>query len=155
MEKRGLVLVVGATGSAKSTTLAAMSGHRNRNAISHILTVEDPLEFIHNHDKSIVQQREVGIDILSYGNALKNALREAPDVILIGEIRDMETMKFAITYAKTDYLCLATLHANNANQTLDRIINFFPEALHRQLIMDMSLNVRAIISQRFINRSNG
>lgn len=150
MEKRGLVLVVGATGSGKSTTLAAMIGHRNRNSASHILTIEDPLEFIHNHEKSIVQQREVGIDTLSYGNALKNALREAPDVILIGEIRDMETMKFAITYAETGHLCLATLHANNANQTLDRIMNFFPEAAHRQLMMDMSLNIRAIISQRLL-----
>jgi len=150
MEKRGLVLVVGATGSGKSTTLAAMIGHRNRNSASHILTIEDPLEFIHNHEKSIVQQREVGIDTLSYGNALKNALREAPDVILIGEIRDMETMKFAITYAETGHLCLATLHANNANQTLDRIMNFFPEAAHRQLMMDISLNMRAIISQRLL-----
>jgi twitching motility protein PilU len=150
MEKRGLVLVVGATGSGKSTTLAAMIGHRNRNSASHILTVEDPLEFIHNHEKSIVQQREVGIDTLSYGNALKNALREAPDVILIGEIRDIETMKFAITYAETGHLCLATLHANNANQTLDRIMNFFPETAHRQLMMDISLNIRAIISQRLL-----
>jgi twitching motility protein PilU len=150
MEKRGLVLVVGATGSGKSTTLAAMIGHRNRNSASHILTIEDPLEFIHNHEKSIVQQREVGIDTLSYGNALKNALREAPDVILIGEIRDMHTMKFAITYAETGHLCLATLHANNANQTLDRIMNFFPEGAHRQLMMDMSLNMRAIISQRLL-----
>lgn len=150
MEKRGLVLVVGATGSGKSTTLAAMIGHRNRNSTSHILTIEDPLEFIHNHDKSIVQQREVGIDTLSYENALKNALREAPDVILIGEIRDMETMKHAITYAETGHLCLATLHSNNANQTLDRILNFFPEVAHRQLQMDLSLNLRAIISQRLI-----
>lgn len=150
MEKRGLVLVVGATGSGKSTTLAAMIGHRNRNSASHILTVEDPLEFIHSHDKSIVQQREVGIDTLSYGNALKNALREAPDVILIGEIRDMETMKYAISYAETGHLCLATLHANNANQTLDRIMNFFSETAHRQLIMDLSLNIRAIVSQRLI-----
>lgn len=150
MEKRGLVLVVGATGSGKSTSLAAMIGHRNRNTASHILTIEDPLEFIHSHEKSIVQQREVGIDTLSYGNALKNALREAPDVILIGEIRDMETMKFAMAYAETGHLCLATLHANNANQTLDRIMNFFPEAAHRQLMMDLSLNMRAIISQRLL-----
>jgi twitching motility protein PilU len=150
MEKRGLVLVVGATGSGKSTTLAAMIGYRNRNSASHILTIEDPLEFIHNHEKSIVQQREVGIDTLSYGNALKNALREAPDVIMIGEIRDMHTMKFAITYAETGHLCLATLHANNANQTLDRIMNFFPEGAHRQLMMDISLNMRAIISQRLL-----
>lgn len=150
MEKRGLVLVVGSTGSGKSTTLAAMIGHRNRNSASHILTIEDPLEFIHSHEKSIVQQREVGIDTLSYENALKNALREAPDVILIGEIRDMETMKHAIAYAETGHLCLATLHSNNANQTLDRILNFFPEVAHRQLQMDLSLNLRAIISQRLI-----
>jgi twitching motility protein PilU len=155
MEKRGLVLVVGATGSGKSTSLAAMIGHRNRNASSHILTIEDPLEFIHNHDKSIVQQREVGIDTLSYENALKNALREAPDVILIGEIRDMETMKHAISYAETGHLCLATLHSNNANQTLDRILNFFPEVAHRQLQMDLSLNLRAIISQRLIISTDG
>jgi twitching motility protein PilU len=155
MEKRGLVLVVGATGSGKSTSLAAMIGHRNRNSASHILTIEDPLEFIHNHDKSIVQQREVGIDTLSYENALKNALREAPDVILIGEIRDMETMKHAISYAETGHLCLATLHSNNANQTLDRILNFFPETAHRQLQMDLSLNLRAIISQRLIMSTDG
>lgn len=149
-EKRGLVLVVGATGSGKSTTLASMIGHRNRNSSSHILTIEDPLEFVHTHDRSIVQQREVGIDTLSYENALKNALREAPDVILIGEVRDMETMKHAINYAETGHLCLATLHSNNANQALDRIINFFPETLHRQLLMDLSLNLRAIISQRLL-----
>lgn len=150
MEKRGLVLVVGATGSGKSTTLATMIGYRNRHSSSHILTIEDPLEFVHQHDKSLVQQREVGIDTLSYENALKNALREAPDVIMIGEIRDMETMKHAINYAETGHLCLATLHSNNANQALDRIINFFPETLHRQLLMDLSLNLRAIISQRLL-----
>jgi twitching motility protein PilU len=150
MEKRGLILVVGATGSGKSTSLAAMIGHRNRNSQSHILTIEDPLEFVHNHEKSIVQQREVGIDTLTYENALKNALREAPDVILIGEIRDMETMKHAINYAETGHLCLATLHANNANQALDRILNFFPEAAHRQLLTDLSLNLRSIISQRLL-----
>ena len=150
MEKRGLVLVVGATGSGKSTTLAAMIGHRNRNSTSHILTIEDPLEFVHHHERSIVQQREVGIDTLSYENALKNALREAPDVILIGEIRDMETMKHAIQYSETGHLCLATLHANNANQALDRILNFFPEVMHRQLLMDLSLNLRAIVSQRLL-----
>ncbi|MDH5357092.1 MAG: PilT/PilU family type 4a pilus ATPase [Gammaproteobacteria bacterium] len=155
MEKRGLVLVVGATGSGKSTTLAAMIGHRNRNSASHILTIEDPLEFIHNHDKSVVQQREVGIDTLSYENALKNALREAPDVILIGEIRDMDTMKHAISYAETGHLCLATLHSNNANQTMDRILNFFPEVAHRQLLMDLSLNLRAIISQRLLMGHDG
>ncbi len=150
MDKRGLILVVGATGSGKSTTLAAMIGHRNRNSASHILTIEDPLEFIHHHEKSIVQQREVGIDTISYENALKNALREAPDVILIGEIRDMETMKHAINYAETGHLCLATLHANNANQAIDRILNFFPEVYHRQLLTDLSLNLRAIISQRLL-----
>ncbi len=155
MEKRGLVLVVGATGSGKSTTLAAMIGHRNRYSNSHILTIEDPLEFIHNHERSIVQQREVGIDTLTYENALKNALREAPDVILIGEIRDMETMKHAIAYAETGHLCLATLHSTNANQTLDRILNFFPEVGHRQLLMDLSLNLRAIVSQRLLNTLDG
>lgn len=155
MEKRGLVLVVGATGSGKSTSLAAMIGYRNRNSSSHILTIEDPLEFIHNHEKSIVQQREVGIDTLTYENALKNALREAPDVILIGEIRDMETMKHAISYAETGHLCLATLHSNNANQTMDRILNFFPEVAHRQLLMDLSLNLRAIISQRLLPTKEG
>lgn len=155
MEKRGLILVVGATGSGKSTTLASMIGHRNRNSSSHILTIEDPLEFVHAHERSIVQQREVGIDTLSYANALKNALREAPDVILIGEIRDMETMKHAINYAETGHLCLATLHSNNANQALDRIVNFFPETLHRQLLMDMSLNLRAVISQRLLPTVDG
>jgi twitching motility protein PilU len=155
MEKRGLILVVGATGSGKSTTLASMIGHRNRNSSSHILTIEDPLEFVHTHERSIVQQREVGIDTLSYENALKNALREAPDVILIGEIRDMETMKHAINYSETGHLCLATLHSNNANQALDRIVNFFPETLHRQLLMDLSLNLRAIISQRLLPTVDG
>jgi twitching motility protein PilU len=155
MQKRGLVLVVGATGSGKSTTLASMIGHRNRNSSSHILTIEDPLEFVHSHERSIVQQREVGIDTLSYENALKNALREAPDVILIGEIRDMDTMKHAINYAETGHLCLATLHSNNANQALDRIVNFFPEMLHRQLLMDLSLNLRGIISQRLLPTMNG
>lgn len=155
MEKRGLVLVVGSTGSGKSTSLAAMIGYRNKNANSHILTIEDPLEFIHQHERSIVQQREVGIDTHSYENALKNALREAPDVILIGEIRDMETMKHAINYAETGHLCLATLHANNANQALDRILNFFPEVMHRQLLTDLSLNLRGIISQRLLPGKTG
>jgi twitching motility protein PilU len=150
MEKRGLILVVGSTGSGKSTTLAAMIGHRNRNSESHILTIEDPLEFIHTHDRSLVQQREVGIDTLSYENALKNALREAPDVILIGEIRDMATMKHAINYAETGHLCLATLHANNANQAIDRILNFFPEQAHRQILTDLSLNLRSVVSQRLL-----
>jgi twitching motility protein PilU len=155
MEKRGLILVVGATGSGKSTSLAAMIGYRNRNSVSHILTIEDPLEFIHHHEKSIIQQREVGIDTMSYENALKNALREAPDVILIGEIRDMATMKHAINYAETGHLCLATLHANNANQALDRILNFFPETSHRQLLTDLSLNLRSIVSQRLIKTVDG
>ncbi|RKZ94431.1 MAG: type IV pili twitching motility protein PilT [Gammaproteobacteria bacterium] len=155
MEKRGLILVVGATGSGKSTSLAAMIGHRNRNSGCHILTIEDPIEFIHTHEKSVVQQREVGLDTLSYENALKNALREAPDVILIGEIRDMDTMKHAINYSETGHLCLATLHANNANQALDRIINFFPETAHRQLLTDLSLNLRSIISQRLLPGVNG
>ncbi|PCJ30841.1 MAG: type IV pili twitching motility protein PilT [Gammaproteobacteria bacterium] len=155
MEKRGLILVVGATGSGKSTSLAAMIGHRNRNSASHILTIEDPLEFIHHHEKSIVQQREVGIDTLSYENALKNALREAPDVILIGEIRDIETMKHAINYAETGHLCLATLHANNANQALDRILNFFPDLAHKQLLTDLSLNLKGIISQRLLRSVDG
>ncbi|MFW5447334.1 MAG: PilT/PilU family type 4a pilus ATPase, partial [Methylophagaceae bacterium] len=150
MEKRGLVLVVGSTGSGKSTSLAAMIGHRNRNSTSHILTIEDPLEFVHHHDQSVVQQREVGIDTLSYHNALINALREAPDVIMIGEIRDMDTMKHAINYAETGHLCLATLHANNANQAIDRILNFFPEAAHRQILMDLSLNLKSIVSQRLL-----
>lgn len=155
MEKRGLVLVVGATGSGKSTTLAAMIGYRNRNSNCHILTIEDPLEFIHNHEQSIVQQREVGIDTLTYENALKNALREAPDVILIGEIRDLETMKHAISYAETGHLCLATMHSNNANQALDRILNFFPDIARGQLLMDLSLNLRAIISQRLLSSVKG
>lgn len=155
MEKRGLILVVGATGSGKSTSLAAMIGHRNRNSSSHILTIEDPLEFIHHHEKSIVQQREVGIDTATYENALKNALREAPDVILIGEIRDMDTMKHAINYAETGHLCLATLHANNANQAIDRILNFFPEVYHRQLLTDLSLNLRSIVSQRLLVSVDG
>jgi len=155
MEKRGLILVVGATGSGKSTTLAAMIGHRNRNSASHILTIEDPLEFIHHHEKSIVQQREVGIDTITYENALKNALREAPDVIMIGEIRDMDTMKHAINYAETGHLCLATLHANNANQAIDRILNFFPEVYHRQILTDLSLNLRSIVSQRLLKNVDG
>ncbi len=155
MEKRGLILVVGSTGSGKSTSLAAMVGYRNRNSASHILTIEDPLEFVHNHERSVVQQREVGIDTLSYENALVNALREAPDVIMIGEIRDMETMKHAINYAETGHLCLATLHANNANQAIDRILNFFPERAHRQILMDLSLNLKSIVSQRLLLTVDG
>ena len=150
MEPRGLILVVGATGSGKTTTLASMIDYRNRQQTGHILTIEDPLEFIHKNINSIVDQREVGIDTLSYGNALKNAMRESPDVILIGEIRDHETMQHAMSYAETGHLCLSTLHANNASQTLDRILNFFPETAHNQLLIDLSLNLRAIISQRLI-----
>lgn len=150
MEPRGLILVVGATGSGKSTTLAAMIDHRNRHKSGHILTIEDPIEFIHSHQSSIVDQREVGFDTLSYANALKNAMREAPDVIMIGEIRDRETMQQAMTYAETGHLCLSTLHANNANQTIDRIINFFPDSAHNQLKKDLALNLRAVVSQRLI-----
>lgn len=154
MVKRGLILVVGATGSGKSTTLASMLGYRNANATGHILTIEDPIEFLHSHDQSIVNQREVGIDTLSYANALKNAMREAPDVILIGEILDRETMQAAIAYAETGHLCLATLHSNNADQTLGRILNFFPESAHKQLLMDLSLNLNAIMSQRLVLDKN-
>jgi twitching motility protein PilU len=150
MTPRGLVLVVGSTGSGKSTTLAAMIDHRNELRTGHILTVEEPIEFLHSHKQSIVDQREIGIDTLSYANALKNAMREAPDVILIGEIRDRETMQHAIAYAETGHLCLATLHANNANQTLDRIINFFPDTARHQLLIDLSQNLRAVISQRLV-----
>lgn len=155
MEPRGLILVVGATGSGKSTTLAAMINHRNERQTGHIITVEDPIEFTHEHKLSIVDQREVGIDTLSYGNALKNAMREAPDVIMIGEIRDLETMRHAITYAETGHLCLSTLHANNSNQTLDRIVNFFPDSAHKQLLTDLSGNLKAIISQRLVKGVDG
>lgn len=150
MEQRGLVLVVGGTGTGKSTALASMIDYRNSNEHGHILTIEDPIEFIHRHKKSIVDQREVGIDTLNYDNALKNAMREEPDVILIGEVRDRSTMKHAIAYAETGHLCLSTLHANNAYQTMDRIINFFPEDARHQLLQDLSLNLRAIISLRLI-----
>ncbi|HMV37686.1 PilT/PilU family type 4a pilus ATPase [Plasticicumulans sp.] len=150
MEKRGLVLMVGSTGSGKSTSLAAMIDHRNSNAAGHILTIEDPIEFVHHHKKSVIGQREIGIDTHSYGDALKNALREAPDVILIGEVRDAETMKYSISYAETGHLCLSTLHANHANGALERIINFFPEIARPQLLMDLSQNLRAIVSQRLI-----
>lgn len=155
MHKRGLILMVGATGSGKSTTLAAMLNHRNENTSGHILTIEDPIEFTHPNKKSIVNQREIGQDTHSYGNALRSSLREAPDVILVGEIRDRETMEAAIELAGTGHLCLSTLHANNANQTLDRIINMFPEQLHKQLFMDLSLNLRGIISQRLVMGKNG
>jgi len=152
MVKRGLVIFVGATGSGKSTSLAAMVGHRNENAADHIITVEDPIEYVHEHKKSIITQREVGIDTDNWFSALKNTLRQAPDVILIGEIRDRETMEYAIAFAETGHLCLSTLHANSANQALDRIINFFPEERRAQLLMDLSLNLKSFISQRLIPR---
>ncbi len=150
MGKRGLVIVVGATGSGKSTTLAAMIGHRNRNSSGHIITVEDPVEFIHEHAGCMITQREVGVDTQSFENALKNTLRQAPDVILIGEIRTRETMQHAITFAETGHLCLATLHSNNANQALDRIINFFPEDRRNQLLLDLSLNLKGIVAQQLV-----
>ncbi len=155
MEPRGLILVVGSTGSGKSTTLASMIDYRNRNATGHILTIEDPVEFLHSHKKSVVDQREVGLDTASYEVALKNAMREAPDVILIGEIRDRDTMQHAIAYAETGHLCISTLHANNANQALDRIVNFFPDSAHHQLFMDLSLNLKAVISQRLVKSLDG
>ncbi len=155
MTKRGLVLVVGATGSGKSTTLAAMIDHRNTVAPGHIVTVEDPIEFVHQHKKCIITQREVGFDTHSFQNALKNALRQAPDVILIGEIRDTETMEAAITFAETGHLCLGTLHSNNANQAIERIMNFFPVERHAQIYLQLSLNLRAIISQRLIPSLDG
>ena len=155
MTKRGLVLVVGATGSGKSTSLAAMIDHRNRNSAGHIVTVEDPVEFVHQSQQSLITHREVGIDTHSWHNALKNTLRQAPDVILIGEIRDTETMENAIAFAETGHLCLGTLHSNSANQTIDRIINFFSEERRKQLLMDLSSNLRAIISQRLIRTADG
>lgn len=155
MQKRGLVLFVGGTGSGKSTSLASLIDYRNQNSAGHIITIEDPIEFIHRHKKSIVNQREVGIDTVSYEEALKNTLRQAPDVILIGEIRSRETMEHAIAFAETGHLCLSTLHANSANQALDRIINFFPEEKRSQLLMDLSLNVRGIVSQRLIPTFEG
>lgn len=155
MSKRGLILMVGATGSGKSTTLAAMIGHRNSNSHGHIITIEDPVEFVHPHINCMVTQREVGTDTADWHVGLKNTLRQAPDVILIGEIRDRETMEHAIAFAETGHLCLATLHANNANQALDRIVNFFPEERRAQVLMDMSLNLRALISQRLVPRKSG
>ena len=155
MTKRGLILFIGATGTGKSTSLAAMVGHRNRNSSGHIITIEDPVEFIHDHAGCVVTQREVGIDTESYEIALQNTLRQAPDVILIGEIRSRETMQHAITFAETGHLCLSTLHANNANQALDRIINFFPEEAHKQLFMDLSLNLRALIAQQLVPTIDG
>jgi twitching motility protein PilU len=150
MTKRGLVIMVGATGSGKSTTLAGMVGYRNENSYGHIITIEDPVEYVHPHKNCIVTQREVGVDTEDWGAALKNTLRQAPDVILIGEIRDRETMDYAVAFAETGHLCLATMHANSSNQALDRIINFFPEERRGQLLMDLSLNLKAMISQRLI-----
>ena len=155
MEKRGLILMVGATGSGKSTSLAAMIGHRNQQSAGHIITIEDPVEFVHPHQKSLVTQREVGVDTPSFESALENTLRQAPDVILLGEIRSLETMAHAINFAETGHLCLSTLHANNANQALDRIINFFPQEKRDQVLMDLSLNLKAIVSQRLIPTANG
>ena len=155
MTKRGLVIFVGGTGSGKSTSLAAMIDYRNENSNGHIITIEDPVEFVHRHKGCIVTQREVGTDTDSFEVALKNTLRQAPDVILIGEIRDQKTMEQAIAFAETGHLCLATLHANNTNQALDRIINFFPEARHKQLLLDLSLNAKAIISQRLLPTPSG
>ncbi len=155
IEKRGLILFIGATGSGKSTSLASLIDHRNRNEAGHIITIEDPIEFVHEHKKSIVNQREVGVDTDTYEDALKNTLRQAPDVILIGEIRAQETMDHAMAFAETGHLCLSTLHANNSNQALDRIINFFPEERKNQLLMDLSLNLRGFISQRLVRTIEG
>lgn len=155
MTKRGLVIFVGATGSGKSTTLAAMIGYRNQNSTGHILTIEDPIEFNHRHAGCVVTQREVGVDTDSYDVALKNSLRQAPDVIMIGEIRSRDTMDYGIAFAETGHLCLSTLHANNANQAMDRIINFFPEDRHKQLFLDMSLNLKAVVAQRLIPKKDG
>ena len=155
MTKRGLVLFVGGTGSGKSTSLAAMIGYRNENSYGHIITIEDPVEYVHEHKNCIITQREVGVDTESWEAALKNTLRQAPDVILIGEIRDRETMDHAIAFAETGHLCMGTLHANSANQALDRIINFFPEERRAQLLMDLSLNLKAVVSQRLIPKRDG
>jgi twitching motility protein PilU len=155
MTKRGLVILVGATGSGKSTSLAAMVDHRNENSFGHIITIEDPVEFVHPHKNCVVTQREVGLDTDSWEAALKNTLRQAPDVILMGEIRDRETMEHAVAFAETGHLCMATLHANSANQALDRVINFFPEERRTQLLMDLSLNLRAMISQRLVPKQDG
>ncbi|CAH1082258.1 PilT/PilU family type 4a pilus ATPase [Candidatus Nitrotoga sp. 1052] len=155
MTKRGLVILVGGTGSGKSTTLAAMLGHRNQNTYGHIITIEEPVEFVHEHINCLITHREVGVDTDSWQIALKNTLRQAPDVIFIGEIRDRETMEYAVTFAETGHLCMATLHANSANQALDRIINFFPEERREQLLMDLSLNIKALVSQRLIPRVDG
>ena len=155
MAKRGLVIMVGGTGSGKSTSLAAMINHRNENSYGHIITIEDPIEYVHPHKNCVVMQREVGVDTEDWGVALKNTLRQAPDVILLGEIRDRATMEFGLAFAETGHLAMATLHANSANQALDRVINFFPEERHQQLFMDMSLNMKAIISQRLLKKVDG
>lgn len=155
MAKRGLIMVVGGTGSGKSTTLAAMINHRNENSPGHIITIEDPVEFVHAHKKSVVTQREVGMDTFSFKVALKNTLRQAPDVILLGEVRDTETMEMAIEFAETGHLCLCTLHANNANQAIERVMNFFPQERHAQIYMQLSLNMKSIISQRLIRTATG
>ena len=155
MEKRGLILFIGGTGSGKSTSLAALIDYRNTNASGHIITIEDPIEYLHPHKRSLVNQREVGVDTLSYEDALKNTLRQAPDVILIGEIRSRDTMEHALAFAETGHLCLSTLHANNSNQALDRIINFFPEERHNQLLLDLSLNLKAFVSQRLVPTIDG
>lgn len=155
MEKRGLVLIVGPTGSGKSSSLAAMVGHRNRNSHGHIITIEDPIEFVHHHQGCIITQRDVGIDTVSFEAALKNALRQRPDVVLIGEIRDREAMEHAVNFAETGHLCLATLHANNAYQTIERILSFFPEEKHRQVLMNLALNLRGILSQRLLPNKHG
>jgi len=155
MTKRGLIIVVGATGAGKSTSLAAMVGHRNKNSKGHIISIEDPIEFIHKHQGCIITQREVGLDTESFESALKNTLRQAPDVILIGEVRSRETMEHAVAFAETGHLCLCTLHANNANQALDRILHFFPADRHQQLWMDLSLNLRAMVAQQLVPTPDG
>ena len=155
LSKRGLVIFVGGTGSGKSTSMAALIGHRNKNSYGHIITIEDPVEYVHEHIHCVITQREVGVDTESWEAALKNTLRQAPDVILIGEIRDRETMEHAIAFAETGHLCMSTLHANSANQALDRIINFFPEERRTQLLMDLSLNLRAVVAQRLIPAKDG
>ncbi|MES2985010.1 MAG: PilT/PilU family type 4a pilus ATPase [Pseudomonadota bacterium] len=153
--KRGLILIAGQTGSGKSTSLAAMVGHRNRKLPGHIITVEDPIEFVHTHDRSIITQRDVGLDTYSYSLALKNALRQRPDMVVIGEVRDREVMEQAIYFAETGHLCIATIHANNASQTIERVINFFPEDRHAQILLNLSLNLKAILSQRLVPTISG
>jgi len=155
MAKRGLILLVGATGSGKSTTLAAMVDYRNSNQAGHIISIEDPIEFVHGHKKSIVTQREIGMDTDNYHSALKNALRQAPDVVYIGEIRDLETMESALTFAETGHLCLATLHSNNANQAMERVMNFFPAERHNQIYLQLSMNLRGVVSQRLVRTGDG